>query len=410
MPFLSSDPLTSGVRPPTSDFWPLTSDLWHLTSDFRPVSTPAANSTFDVAIVGAGPAGSTAARELARGGMRVAVFDKARFPRPKTCGGGLLGRTLDWLELDVSGVVEAACFRAELHHHGPDLSFATERSRPVVSMVMRSEFDTRLLREAAAAGAHVFEGVGLRSVQVVGSRVELDTDAGRVSANFVIGADGANSGVARSGGFPALREIAPALEGELTVPPDLLRRFAGVARFDFGVVPRGYGWVFPKRDHLSVGVLTTRRGACNLNEEYVRYLERLGLGKPLAETRRGYVIPLRPRAGLFARERILLVGDAAGLVDPITAEGISAAVVSGRLAARAVLGGDGAPERVYDLYRRTLEAALLRDLRTARWLARALYDFPRLRAWVFKRRGARLSEFVTRVVMGEARYRQVWKA
>ncbi len=361
---------------------------------------------YDVAVVGAGPGGSAAALALSRGGLRVAILEKAVPPRDKTCGGGLLGRTLGLLPLDVRAVVERECFSAELHHHGPALSFTTRRERPVVSMVMRDRFDHLLTAAAQDAGATLFSGAPVLSVTPRAESVELKTKAGAFTARFVIAADGVGSVVARQCGMPELRHVIPALECEVTVDAARFEKFRHAARFDFGLTPHGYAWVFPKRGHLSIGVLTTRRGSCNLNSEYARYLAQLGLGGPLAEVRHGYMIPLSPREGLFDSPRVLLIGDAAGLADPLLAEGISGAIRSGQLAAEAILetGDDDAATR--RAYRARLEATLLPELRIARVLARTIYDFPRVRSWLLRRHGQRLSERLTQIVMGESSYRE----
>jgi flavin-dependent dehydrogenase len=220
----------------------------------------------------------------------------------------------------------------------------------------------------------------------------------------VIAADGANSLVARKAGAAGLRNVVPALECEVTLSSGQMDPWMQTARFDFGFVPSGYAWVFPKRDHLSIGVLTTKRGAANLPEEYRRYLDHLGIGTPLHEERRGYIIPCRPRARMFDTPRVLLVGDAAGLVDPVTAEGITAGILSGQLAARAIVEGECEPRNVQRRYRATLQAGLLKELRIARWLARVLYDHPKLRAGLLKRHGQRMSELITRIVTGETTY------
>lgn len=359
---------------------------------------------FDVAVVGAGPAGSAAALVLARGGRRVAIIERAVPPRYKTCGGGLLGRTLQLLPFDISSVMERECFTAELHHHAPALSFASRRERPVVTMVMRDRFDHLLTSEAQNSGAELFAGMSALDVVPRPEGVELKTSTGTITARFVIGADGAGSLVARKAGLPELRHVIPALECEVTVEPGRFEKFRHAARFDFGLTPHGYAWVFPKREHLSIGVLTTRRGSCNLNDEYARYLAHLGLDGPVNEERHGHMIPVRPRESMFTAPRILLVGDAAGLADPVTAEGISAAIMSGQLAAQSIL--EAAEPDVQRVYRKILQEALLPELRVARQLARVLYDFPRVRAVLFAHHGQQLSELLTRVVMGETSYRE----
>ena len=358
-----------------------------------------------MAVVGAGPGGSAAALALSRGGLRTVILEKAVPPRDKTCGGGLLGRTLELLPLDVRAVVERECFSAELHHHAPALGFTTQRARPVVSMVMRDRFDHLLTAAAQEAGTVLLAGAPVVSVAVRAEGVELQTKAGAVTARFVIAADGAGSVVARQCGLPELRRVIPALECEVTVAPAQFERFRHAARFDFGLTPYGYAWVFPKAGHLSIGVLTTRRGSCNLNTEYTRYLAHLGLTGPLREQRHGYIIPLRPRDGMFSAPRVLLTGDAAGLADPLLAEGISAAIRSGQLAAQAILENHLDDRATRRAYRAHLRATLLPELRLARLFARLIYDFPRARIWLLARHGQRLSELLTRVVMGETNYR-----
>jgi len=362
-------------------------------------------SFFDVVVVGAGPAGSAAALTLSGAGLRVAIFEKAQLPRYKTCGGGLLARTLKLLPVDLAVTIESECCAAELHHHAPRLTYSTLRDTPIVSMVMRDRFDHQLALAAEKAGTRIFDRTPVLDLRVAHDRVTLRTPAGEVTAGFVVGADGMMSIVARKGGFPDLRDVIPALECEMTVEPERFALFGRAARFDFGLTPHGYGWVFPKKNHLSVGVLTTRRGCCNLNEAYAHYVSVLGLAGPLEEQRHGYMIPGRPRDGLFTRPRLFLVGDAAGLADPVTAEGISAAVLSGQLAATAIAHHRSDPSAAILAYRTAMQKTLLPELRVARVLARGLYDFPKLRGWLFARHGQRLSEFVTEVVMGTARYR-----
>jgi flavin-dependent dehydrogenase len=219
----------------------------------------------------------------------------------------------------------------------------------------------------------------------------------------VIAADGATSEVAHKAGWDDGRHLIPALEHEIQVDDAVLERWACAPRFDVGVVPYGYAWVFPKATHLSVGVVTTHRGQVNLRRYLEQYLQLLGIC-PRAVERHGFVIPVRPRAGPFARHRVLLVGDAAGFADPLTAEGISLAAQSGRLAAEAIVGGELHEARVHALYHAGLRP-LLGELRVARGLARLLYNSPRVRRWVFRRVGQRLVDAITDVFSGVRTYR-----
>lgn len=363
--------------------------------------------SLDVAIVGSGPAGSAAALAFSGSGLRVGIIEKAALPRHKTCGGGVLRRAAALLPVDFRSAVEWECYAAELVHHAPSLRFVCTRQAPIVSMVMRDRFDHLLTEAAVASGATLYATTAVQEVVVRSEGVRLKTNRGDFDAQFVIAADGVNSVVAKKTGRSELRGVVPALECEVRLREGEGEHLKRSARFDFGFVPAGYAWVFPKRHHLSIGVLTTRRGAANLPEYYRRYCEALGIKDVVQEERHGYMIPCRPRAEMFSLPRVLFVGDAAGLVDPVTAEGITAGILSGQLAARAIVAGRGDAHQAQSIYRCELEKTLLSDLRVARKLARVLYDWPRLRAALLSRHGQRLSEALTKIVMGETRYRDL---
>src|SRR5213593_4312685 len=167
---------------------------------------------FDVAVVGSGPAGSTAALSLVRQGLRVALLEKERLPRYKTCGGGLVQRGLASLPPDVHSVVERHYTSAELHLLDDDLHFTTRRTGGIVAMTMRERLDFVLVSCAAAAGAELRAPCRVTGLTIEDRRVRLDTDAGPLTAAFVIAADGATSDVARYAGWSDGRHLIPALE------------------------------------------------------------------------------------------------------------------------------------------------------------------------------------------------------
>lgn len=361
----------------------------------------------DVAVVGTGPAGACAARVLAEAGARVLLLEKHALPRYKTCGGGVVGRALRGLPSPLRAAVEAtaverACHTAEIDLGGERLRFRTRRPRPLISMVMRDRFDAVLCAAAERAGTEVRARCAVRAVVLRDDRIEVETTGGTVAARFVVAADGATSETARLCGWSPPRPCAPALEAEVRVSDADFGRLAGTARFDFGSFAAGYGWVFPKRAHLSIGVCTMRSGV-NLNVSLVRYLDMLGLTQLEHVEKHGFFIPLGPRAEGVVRGRVLLAGDAAGLADPVTGEGISAAIESGTLAARAILDGGAEPARVGERYDRAL-VPLRREIRIGRVLARLTYDWPRLRRSVFRIHGQALAEGMTDVLMGDRTY------
>jgi geranylgeranyl reductase family protein len=355
---------------------------------------------FDVAVVGAGPAGATAALLLAREGVRVALIEKEALPRYKTCGGGVVGRAFRILPEDVAIPVEHACHAAEANFLDSGLGFRVSRDVPIVSMTMRADLDKALVDAAVASGAELLAPCTLLDLEQDPDGVDLHTSSGLVRAGWVVGADGALSTVARKAGWTHPLRTIPALEAEIAVPADVHARFAGVARFDFEAMEAGYGWVFPKREHLSCGILTTERGVGGLREALERYLARVGLSSPAPDELHGYVIPARPRRGGFVRGRVLLAGDAAGLADPLTGEGISIGIWSGTLAARALARAEPDPSR----YVRSLRRELLPELRIARALAWVTYRQARLARPLLRRRGKVFTERLTDVFLGERTY------
>jgi geranylgeranyl reductase family protein len=325
---------------------------------------------FDAIVVGAGPAGSTAAFRLSRAGARVLLLDRERFPRDKPCGGGLTYRAVRQLPVSVEPVVEDTVRHVRL-------GFRYERSverhteEPLILMTQRRRLDAHLAEQAAAAGADFRDGVRATAL-------ELDDDAATVrfgdsaaTAPVVIGADGVNGLTVRSLGLRGRRAHGVALEGNVD-HVHAREDHRGRAVVELGTVPGGYAWVFPKGDHVNVGVGGWESEGPRLREHLERACVAYGLPATRLESVRGYRLPMR-RAGDRARSgRVLLVGDAAGLVDPLSGDGMYEAFVSSRLAAEAALSGD------LDGYEPALDRALGRSF-AASWKAKyALERAPRL--------------------------------
>ena len=362
---------------------------------------PETSKIYDVAVVGAGPAGASCAQRLAEAGFQVALLDQKVPPRYKTCGGGLVWRARRMLDCDLNGSIEHECRVVELHMLDAGLEFRIERPQPLVTMTMRAQLDHRIVESACAAGV---DG-RLEAHGDLHAAVRLETDQGPLEARYCIAADGAGSRTARAAGWPENEHVIPALESEIRVAPADFARFADRARFDFGLLPSGYAWVFPKRDHLSIGCLSRLRGWSALREDLETYLNHLGLSEHGAREDHGFVIPIAPRSAELARGRVILIGDAAGLADPVSCEGISWAILSGQLAAEAIGTDPADPAAVRARWAGLLERELLPELRTARRLAGWLYERHWLRRMAFRRVGQPLCEVIGRVFLGEATFR-----
>ncbi len=357
--------------------------------------------TCDVAICGAGPAGSHAARLLARAGLDVVLFDKANFPREKPCGGAVSRKALALLGEGIAPIVERRVTGAWLAYAGAVVERTAEGV--VAAMTRRTALDAWLLGCAVDAGARFLPSHGFERVEDLGDRVRVTTSRGTLEARWLLGADGVASAVRRAAFGPDVVEYAPALEALFEVPGAALDRFADRVLLELGGMAGGYGWIFGKRDHLNVGVYSIRGGA-GIRAQLEAFMAR---HPALAGRRRvrylGHPIPVRNRAGRFERGRVWLLGDAAGLAEAVLGEGIYFALKSAELAARTFADADGEPAP--SDYARAIEREILPELAAAERLARACYKRPRL-TFDLVARNARASALFLGLVTGEVGYRE----
>jgi geranylgeranyl reductase family protein len=332
---------------------------------------------FDVLVVGAGPAGSTAAYRLAKGGASVLLADRARFPRDKPCGGGLTFRAVRQLPVAIDPVVEDVVDRFELRL-GFGRSFERRGREPLCLMTQRKRLDAYLAEQAAAVGADFRDDTKVSEISLTREGVRAAVGDDVVEAQTLIGADGANGVAARALGLGVDYGHGVALEGNAGYDAVPRERYQGRLVLELGNVPGGYGWVFPKGDHVNVGVGGWASEGPQLREHLARLCEQHGVSASELVDVRGYRLPYRRPSSPLVRGRALLVGDAAGLLDPLTGDGIYEALVSSRLAAQTV--GDLLEGRARDLsaYHDRVLAAVGSLARTAWRAKRALDQFPRL--------------------------------
>jgi geranylgeranyl reductase family protein len=302
---------------------------------------------FDVVVAGGGAGGAACAYFLVQAGLSVLVLEKDRLPRYKACGGAIPRPTLERFPFAFDEVVRAAPTAARITFPGlPGLDVALP-GEPVV-MVMRSEFDGFLLEHS---GAEVLDGTAVSDVGEAARVVQVRANGRPITARYLVGADGAISSVARALRLRQNPRLGGAIEAAVPLGGDvaLQTRYGSRAVFSLGVIPWGYAWVFPKGDELSVGIGHFRPRRVDLRAELQREMARLGIGLDRVRMH-GHALPSfqsppwpfwrhRPQERLSTR-RCVLVGDAAGLVDPLLGEGIRYAVSSARLAAGAILEDD----------------------------------------------------------------------
>lgn len=323
--------------------------------------------------MGGGPAGTTAAYRLAARGASVLLCDRATFPRDKPCGGALSLRAVREQPMDVDSVVERRIDRLQVRYRSHVIR--RRSTEPLILMTQRRRLDNHLLEQAAAAGAEIRESTRVTLIAKTDDGFRLTTGREDFEAEILIGADGANGQTARLVGLSPNVIQTVALEGNIPYRRWNANR-EGEALFEFGRLRGGYGWIFPKGDHANVGVWGWPEEGPYLRRRLVELCRVYGVDPASLEAVRGHLVPLRRPGFLPARGKALLVGDAAGLVDPLTGDGMYEAFVSARLAAEAALDVLAARAETVEPYAERLSAALA-PLAGASWAAKIALDrFP----------------------------------
>ena len=301
----------------------------------------------DVLIVGAGPAGSFLGYLLARTGFDVTIIDKATFPRDKVCGGGLSNKTVELLPFDISPVVQRRVTGAFLTYQNRDTVVKDMGERGGIA-VLRSAFDHFLLRKAIDAGGRFHGNTAFVGADRTGDCVTVTTGRGVFKARYLVGADGVFSAVRKSMFGRDLVSYAPAVEALVSVTPDRAARIGNRVLFDFGGMPRGYGWIFPKIDHLNVGVFSIYPTS-SIKADLARFMSQYDiLDRPVNVRHLGFAIPLKNTRRQFEHDNVLLLGDAAGFAESFYGEGIYFALRSSLAAADACsLAFDRPSDRAY---------------------------------------------------------------
>ncbi|MER3446772.1 MAG: hypothetical protein C4291_07985 [Candidatus Dadabacteria bacterium] len=325
------------------------------------------HTDYDIIIVGAGPAGGMCAYELSKRKFNILIIEKEKLPRYKVCAGGLTKKAVDILPNDLHTLAENYTYNIHLTLNH-DRGFSKEVSFPIVTMVMRDRFDYFLVQKSICNDARILDGTKVNSIEEFPDYVIVRTEKGDFKSKVVVGADGANSLVARSVGLRKKPRLGVALEGE-AFPDD-----NGSIHIDFNVIPRGYGWIFPKKDHLSVGVFTTLPKIKEIKKYFSIYFEKKGLSmRYRCRSILGHQIPIGGRSETLNTKRGLLIGDAAGLADPITGEGIYFGLRSGQMAAEVIAESLSGNHSGLDRYTRMVNNEIINDLRYATYIAMFFY-------------------------------------
>ncbi|HEU5324203.1 MAG TPA: geranylgeranyl reductase family protein, partial [Methylomirabilota bacterium] len=338
------------------------------------------------------------------------LLDKHGFPRDKPCGGGVTLRAASVQDIDLSPVVErtihGARFSLRLGH-----SFDRRYREPLAYMTQRRRLDAFLAERAAESGADFHDGEPVREIDVAeasrppqeGGGVTVRANGATYRSRILIGADGANGICGEALGLRREYEEAVALEGNVEFPGGIPEEWREYVALDLGGLAGGYGWVFPKGDHLNVGVGAWKYAGFTLRPKLAQLSRRYGFDANALTNLRGHHLPVRVPGSPIARGPVAVVGDAAGLVDPLSGEGIHMAFASGRLAAEQalrVLAGE-APDMAG--YQRRLDRSLQPELTVSRKL-QELFNFAPPPYLAMMRRSEKFWLFFCHLIRGEMTY------
>jgi len=360
---------------------------------------------YDVIIAGAGPAGSTCARECAQQGLKTLLLDKDIFPRSKPCGGAVSGHALSLLDFPLpENIIEKECFGARVHYGGR--SIEAKRQYRIAAFVSRIHFDAFLVEKAVECNALFLPGEKVVAVHTVRDGITVVSEKTSYQTRFLIGADGIHSRVANVIRQPLGKDemILGLVSNVPTDDETIDRRQNRTVDMHFGIAPQGYGWLFPHRGYHSLGIM----GLASKMEEPKKVMSGFAqsLGMELSAVQ-GHFIPLGGLKRNIASGGILLVGDAAGFADAFHGEGIAYAILSGKLAAQAIIDsikGNSGPASAAVRYCRESEQLIRKNLLVALRLAKLLDRCPGLFLRIFFDHPKALERYLD-VVGGRTDYR-----
>ena len=334
---------------------------------------------YDVIVVGAGPSGAMAARGCAKAGLKTLLLDAQKLPRHKPCGGGVTSKADRILDFPIpEDVIERRAYGVRLNYWNK--VNARLRERPITTLISRDRFDKLLSDKAVSAGAILMDRTPVSSVSREGSTQVVKSSEGSFKAKVVVGADGVNSVVAERV-RPRLKadELASTIEAEIPMSPqEIDEKYGSFLDVYFGdSIGVGYSWVFPKKNHISVGIGSLLKSFKNPKARFMEFLARMDL--PRDAKLHPHLIPLGDPKRPVVSDGIILVGDAAGYADPLTGEGIYAALHSGKLASETIASafqkGDFS-ENFLSGYHEACRREFSEEFRRARKSALVIYGLP----------------------------------
>jgi geranylgeranyl reductase family protein len=358
---------------------------------------------FDCIIVGAGPAGGSAAYHLAKQGRSVLILEKEALPRYKPCGGGVSPTIAQWFDFDFAPAISGRVNSLRYTFNLEDPVDVQLTDREPIWMVRRDIFDHFLVQQAQNQGAQLRENTEVTGIEFKIDRWQVNTASGSVEGKYLIAADGAKGNMAKWLGFKD-RKPRQAAAVEVAAPSESI---VNSINFEFGLVKNGYIWNFPKADGYSIGIGTFRGGEAQDFKKILDVYGKGAFGTDLSEfPQHGHPLCLWDGDQKLHTQNALLAGEAACIVDPMTAEGIRPAIFSGVKAAAAIHAALSGTTNALEKYTETVTAEWGADMKWAQRLAGAFYQFPKVSYKAAIKRPA-ASLMMAKIMAGELSYSEI---
>jgi len=354
----------------------------------------------DCIIVGAGVAGASAAYHLAKAGHQVLVLEKMGFPRYKTCSGAVSPAIAPWFDFDFSPAISRQVNQICLTWQMGDPINLTLKAPEPMWMVDRAVFDEFLIHQAQSQGAEFHPNTAVTGIQRQGNQWQVTTNNGNFTAPYLVAADGANGTTSKFLKFKE-KKTRRSIALETDIPPGL--EADGKTYFDFGGVKNGYIWNFPKAHGRSLGITTFRgNDPKDLASQLTAYAEKFGLKVRPGQVHE-FVSCIWDGNQNLHTEGALVIGEAAGLVDPLIGEGIRPGVLSGVRAAASISAALGGDSQALAKYTQTIQQELGTDMALGQKLAGLFYQFPQIAYKAGLKRPA-IAQVMSMLLCGEITY------